>query len=386
MERLIGGNFVQVVNLSYAITTFDDAPLNPSTSYTYRAIAYNAADNSSYSNQTTATTPSALTGGGSGGNVSPPPPPSPLPPPPPFIPLPPPVVPPPTQTSYGTPSGLVATPMTPHRITLTWTDNANNESGFLIERSLTGPTTGWILVDTVPGNSVAWNDLNVITDVQHHYRLRAFAGGSLSDYSNVASASTNANTIPPTPAAPTSPINLKAEALSDARVRITWEHNDRSHIDGFKVEQSFDGISFTQADSFARRDYWYRLFAPKYFADRYPFTIYYRIRAYNSGGDSAYSEIASTVVTHNATPPTSSNFTSLLYRGLSGNEVTRLQSCLKTEGLFTGTPTGYFGRITEGSVKSFQNKYAIVSSGSPFTTGYGLVGQRTRAKLNVICQ
>ena len=389
VERLIGGNFVQVVNLSYTIHTFDDSPLTPGTSYTYRAVAYNSADTSSYSNQATAVTPSSPSGGGGSGPGGNPPTPPIVPPPiPPFIPVTPPIQPPPpppSQTAYGTPSNLVATPMAPHRITLNWTDNANNESGFIIERSLVGPTSGWVLADTIPGNSIAWNDLNVITDVQHYYRILAFAGGSVSDYSNIASAVTNTNTVPPIPVAPARPFNLKAETLSDARVRITWEHADRAHIDGFKVEQSFDGLNFTQADSFARRDYWYRLFAPKYFADRYPFTVYYRLRAYNAGGDSSYSETASTVVTQNATPPPSATFTTLLYRGISGGEVTSLQSCLKNEGLFLGTPTGYFGRFTEISVKSFQARYGIVSSGTPFSTGYGLVGGRTRAKLNSVC-
>lgn len=35
-------------------------------------------------------------------------------------------------------------------------------------------------------------------------------------------------------------------------------------------------------------------------------------------------------------------------------------------------------------MQRFQKKYNIVSSGTPETTGYGLVGPKTRAKLNEV--
>ena len=44
-----------------------------------------------------------------------------------------------------------------------------------------------------------------------------------------------------------------------------------------------------------------------------------------------------------------------------------------------GLITGYFGPATLAAVKKFQVKYGIASSGNP---GYGLVGPKTRAKLN----
>lgn len=47
--------------------------------------------------------------------------------------------------------------------------------------------------------------------------------------------------------------------------------------------------------------------------------------------------------------------------------------------------TGYFGPLTEQAVQSFQRKHNIVSSGSPETTGYGVVGPATRAKIRELC-
>jgi len=47
--------------------------------------------------------------------------------------------------------------------------------------------------------------------------------------------------------------------------------------------------------------------------------------------------------------------------------------------------TGYFGPLTEEAVKRFQGKHTIVSSGTPETTGYGLVGPRTAEALHAAC-
>lgn len=79
-----------------------------------------------------------------------------------------------------------------------------------------------------------------------------------------------------------------------------------------------------------------------------------------------------------------------LYRNLSfgsrGSDVTGLQTFLITQGdLAAGNSTGYFGRMTEAAVQKFQVKHGIASSGAAATTGYGVVGPRTRAKITAGC-
>ncbi|MEK7556158.1 MAG: peptidoglycan-binding protein [Patescibacteria group bacterium] len=78
------------------------------------------------------------------------------------------------------------------------------------------------------------------------------------------------------------------------------------------------------------------------------------------------------------------SFSHLLYKGSEGGEVTKLQEYLaKDPALYPeGTISGYFGALTEAAVKRFQTKHNIVSSGTPTTTGYGVLGPQTRAKLN----
>ena len=80
----------------------------------------------------------------------------------------------------------------------------------------------------------------------------------------------------------------------------------------------------------------------------------------------------------------SSSFTTTLGKGSEGADVTKLQTYLaKDPSLYPeGTISGYFGSLTEGAVKRFQQKHNIVSSGTPLTTGYGTVGPKTRATLN----
>ncbi|QQG46552.1 MAG: peptidoglycan-binding protein [Candidatus Niyogibacteria bacterium] len=77
-------------------------------------------------------------------------------------------------------------------------------------------------------------------------------------------------------------------------------------------------------------------------------------------------------------------FSKTLRKGNSGADVHKLQEALAAmpdiypEKLVTG----YFGVLTRQAVRRFQKKYGIVSSGDESTTGYGLVGPKTRKKLN----
>jgi len=73
-----------------------------------------------------------------------------------------------------------------------------------------------------------------------------------------------------------------------------------------------------------------------------------------------------------------------LYFGIRGNDVLELQKLLAQdkEVYPEGITSGYFGTLTRKAVQNFQKKYGIVSSGSEQTTGFGLVGPKTRIKLN----
>jgi peptidoglycan hydrolase-like protein with peptidoglycan-binding domain len=77
-----------------------------------------------------------------------------------------------------------------------------------------------------------------------------------------------------------------------------------------------------------------------------------------------------------------------MYLGIGNREtdgeVSKLQLFLKRTGDFTHPEiTGYFGPATEMAVKKWQARNGVVSSGSPDTTGYGVVGPKTREVMRV---
>ncbi|VAW32939.1 hypothetical protein MNBD_CPR01-457, partial [hydrothermal vent metagenome] len=79
-------------------------------------------------------------------------------------------------------------------------------------------------------------------------------------------------------------------------------------------------------------------------------------------------------------------FTDNLYFGLKNKEVKKLQEILsKNKDIYPeGITSGYYGSLTAKAIQRFQKKYNIVTSGTPETTGYGVVGPKTREKLNEI--
>jgi hypothetical protein len=85
-----------------------------------------------------------------------------------------------------------------------------------------------------------------------------------------------------------------------------------------------------------------------------------------------------------AKPIVSAIFARNLYLGLQGNDIRKLQEFLaKDKTIYPEARiTGYFGLLTQAAIQRFQCKYNIVCSGTPASTGYGVVGPRTRAKLN----
>jgi len=66
--------------------------------------------------------------------------------------------------------------------------------------------------------------------------------------------------------------------------------------------------------------------------------------------------------------------------GSQGEDVTRLQTFLaKDPAIYPeGQVTGYYGGLTQAAVQRWQVKYGIVTSGTPESTGYGMVGPKTR--------
>lgn len=70
-------------------------------------------------------------------------------------------------------------------ISLTWTDNATNETGYYVLRS-TNPLTGYETLATLGADASAYTDTSVTTDTFYHYKVRAFNTEAVSGFSNIA--------------------------------------------------------------------------------------------------------------------------------------------------------------------------------------------------------
>ncbi len=187
------------------------------------------------------------------------------------------------------PSGLTATAVSASRINLSWTDNSTNESGFKIERC-TGPScTDFVQIAVMGSGVTTYSNTGLTSSTTYTFRVRAYNAGGDSNYSNTASAMTE----PEVP--PAQPSGLTATAVSSSRIDVSWTDNSTDEW-GFKIERCA-GSSCTNFGQIAVVGAGVSEYADTGLPASTSFT--YRVRAYNAGGDSAYSNEAS-ATTHAA--------------------------------------------------------------------------------------
>lgn len=90
------------------------------------------------------------------------------------------------------PTGLTATAASSSRIDLAWTDTSDNETSFVIERSLDSAPLNYLPHDTLNANVTSYNDTSLSQLTTYWYRVSAMNDDGNSDYSNEASATTDA--------------------------------------------------------------------------------------------------------------------------------------------------------------------------------------------------
>jgi hypothetical protein len=173
---------------------------------------------------------------------------------------------------------LAAAAVSTTQANLTWVDNSNNETGFKIERSIDGVTFAQIA--TAGANIVTYSDATLAANATYTYRVRAYNSTGNSPYSNAAMAA------PVTP--PVAPTNLVAVAASAAQINLSWTESGTNQA-GFRLERSTDGVTYTlrATPDDVDRSYTDVGLTPGT-------TYYYRVRAVNTAGASAYSNVAST--------------------------------------------------------------------------------------------
>jgi hypothetical protein len=245
-------NYSRVATINSNQTIYTDTGLSPVTAYFYRIRACSEHGCSNYSNELAITTT----------ELQPP----------------------------ACPTNLTATNITKNSVLLHWTDNSNNEEGFRIYRSLT-PATGYTQVAVLAPNSSQYTNSQLNPATTYYYRILAYNEDGNSDYSNELSITTLA--LQP----PLAPSNLKATIVNKNSINIEWTDNSTIE-DGFYVYRSLtSGTGYTLVTTLGANINHYTNY------ELNPSTTYfYRIRAYNEDGYSAYSNEIS-VMTLSPQPP-----------------------------------------------------------------------------------
>lgn len=177
------------------------------------------------------------------------------------------------------PSQLAAAATSSSRMDLNWTDTASNETGFRIERSTDG--VNFAEIGTAGANVQAYADTTVAAGSQYSYRVRAYNATGASAYSNTATATT-----PQT--APAAPSGLTAKAASSSQINLKWADASNNES-GFYVEHSTNGSTWTRIATLGVNQTTYA--STGLSANT---TYWYRVQAFNTVGNSAYSNSAST--------------------------------------------------------------------------------------------
>jgi chitodextrinase len=156
-------------------------------------------------------------------------------------------------TTLGTvpvaPSGLVALAISSSQINLTWQDNSNNESGFIVQRasSSSGP---WTQIGLVGANVTSCAHTGLTASTTYYYRVCAFNTSGNSAFAAVTSATTPA--LPDT-SAPSIPSGVTATATSTSQVSVSWSASTDtggSGLAGYQVYRNGTLVTTTTATSY----------------------------------------------------------------------------------------------------------------------------------------
>src|SRR5207244_2471990 len=142
------------------------------------------------------------------------------------------VAPTPPAGAPAAPSNLAAVAVSGSRVDLTWTDNSI-EDGFKLYKSTDNVT--WLYLAVTGANATAYTWWAASPGTTYSFRVSAYNVAGESARSNAATATT--------PAAPASPSNLVATAVSAGRIELTWADNSNNE-DSFKLYRSMDGVSW----------------------------------------------------------------------------------------------------------------------------------------------
>ena len=145
------------------------------------------------------------------------------------------------ESSLKSPSELKADISAEGDITLSWTDNSDNETSFVIQRG-TGVRL-WKTIDTVTANSVSYLDTTFSHMAAYYYRIKAINAGDASEWSDEVLA----------PRYNADPTNLTLSRDKSGNIVLNWTDNS-AFENGVKIERSFNGSGFAEIERIEAAD------------------------------------------------------------------------------------------------------------------------------------
>ena len=199
-----------------------------------------------------------------------------------------------TSAAPNAPSGLGASVISASRIDLSWVDNSTDETGFELKRATdSGFTQNVVWIGNIQGTS--YSNTGLASNTTYYYKVRAEGATQDSAYSSAVNATTNTSPDP----LPTAPSGMSATAVSASQINVSWTDNSNNET-GFELKRATDS-GFTQnvvwVGNIQGTTYSNTGLAPNT-------TYYFKVRAENAAGQSAYSSAANaTTLTSTGTIP-----------------------------------------------------------------------------------
>ena len=232
-----GAAFTEIGAVGSNVTQYVDSSAAPATGYVYRVRAFNGVGSSDYVTSARVVT---------------------------------------AQLPPAAPSGLTGTVVSSGEVRLDWTDNAGNESGFRVERSVDG--ANFTVIGSVGANVTNYIDRAAVAAAIYVYRVCAV------NSAGEACITTGGRVVMPV-APPAAPSGLVATAVSSRQVDLAWQAGTGNET-RYTIERSVGGpFSVIGSVSADLRNY-------SDTAAQAGTTYGYRVQAHNGGGDSGYSNVA----------------------------------------------------------------------------------------------
>ncbi|AMV24585.1 Fibronectin type III domain protein [Gemmata sp. SH-PL17] len=192
----------------------------------------------------------------------------------------------PPQLPPGVPVGLNTLVLSSERIDLGWTPADDTDQGFEVQYSLHDADTWTSLPLTAP-HATGASVTGLVTGTSYDFRVRGFNGFGASDWTPIVTAQTQSPAQAPN--APTNlAVSLPSGGAAATQLNLSWVDNSVNET-GFKIERSLNGIDgWTQIDTVLAGVTTYQATGLSSST-----TYFFRVRAYNGFGDSAYTLVRS---------------------------------------------------------------------------------------------